>query len=76
MSARFNAAILWIAENDDEEAGNPEFPLVTEAMVADLFGATTDHVCFCVARARAYIAEGRKVPIMQAHVGRAKAGAL
>jgi len=60
--ATFNAAILWIAENDDEAAGNPEMPLVSESMVADLFDTTYQHVCLCVARARECIAQGERVP--------------
>lgn len=63
----FNDAITWIANNDDAAAGNPEFPLVTESMVADLFNTTTDHVCLCVTRYRAYVAEYKTPPIMRAH---------
>lgn len=62
----FNVAIEWIAVNDDEAVGNPEFPLVTESMVADLFGTTTDHVCRCVARHRAYQRDGQVPPRMKA----------
>jgi hypothetical protein len=66
MAASFNEAILWIAQNDDALAGNPDFPLVSESMVADLFGTTTERVCICVHRARAYIRLGQPVPMMKA----------
>jgi hypothetical protein len=65
-AANFNAAIAWIALNDDEGAGNPKSPLVTEALVADLFGTTTPHVCICVQRFRWYTAHGKKPPRMKA----------
>ena len=61
----FNAAIEWIAMNDDEAAGNAEFPLVSESLVADLFGTTTDHVCLCVSRFRAYESAGQVPPRMK-----------
>jgi hypothetical protein len=64
-TATFNAAIEWIAMNDDEAAGNPEFPLITESMVADLFGTSTEHVCVCVERYRAYVRDGQTPPRMK-----------
>ena len=64
-AATFNAAIAWIALNDDEAAGNAEFPLVSESMVADLFDTTTSYVCLCVSRYRAYVAQGRTPPRMK-----------
>ena len=64
-AATFNDAIAWIALNDDEAAGNPEHPLVSESMVADLFGTTAEHVCVCVQRFRSYNSEGRRPPIMK-----------
>ena len=67
-AATFNRAIEWIALNDDSEAGNPELPLVSESLVADLFGTTTKHVCVCVQRFRAYEAEGKAAPRMNARV--------
>lgn len=57
----FRDAILWIAENDDCEAGNAELPLVSESMVADLYGTTTDHVTWCVRHVRVRLAEGLPV---------------
>ena len=64
--ATFNEAIAWIARNDDEAAGNPEFPLVSESMVADLFDTTSDHVCICVQRFRSYEKQGQTPPRMLA----------
>jgi hypothetical protein len=64
--ATFNDAIAWIAVNDDVGAGNPEFPLVSESMAADLFGTTADHVCFCVRRYRACCDAGEVPPRMNA----------
>ena len=65
QTATFNAAIEWIALNDDECAGDADHPLVSESLVADLFDTTTDHVCECVARFRAYVARGKNPPRMK-----------
>lgn len=65
MSASFNEAIEWIALNDDEEAGDPQHPLVSECLVADLFGTSREHVSLCVQRARAYIARRQPIPRMK-----------
>lgn len=66
MRASFNKAIWWIAGNEDEMAGNPECPLVSESMVADLFDTTTDHVCECVNLARQAIGEDLPYPTFRA----------
>jgi len=60
----FSAAIEWIALNDGD-AGNEDFPVISESLVADLFGTTPEYVASCVRRASAYFCKGMQPPRMK-----------
>ena len=50
--ASYRAAVEWIADNDDQDLGEPDSPLVSICMIADLWDKEPSQVHADVARRR------------------------